>query len=141
LIEERLEYFKTRYEQRKITAGFGDAEKVWLTIDRNRAVRIVDNLLSNAIKYNRPDGSITIDLDHDRLCVRDTGRGIEAEKIEQIFERYKRVDESVGGFGIGLHIVAMIAKEYGIEIDVESTLGEGTAITLQWPPELLTAGR
>jgi two-component system OmpR family sensor kinase len=139
LIRERLEYFQTRYDQRRIRVEVTAEAEVWLMIDRNKAVRLIDNLLSNAIKYNNPGGSIMITLEHDCLQVSDTGRGIDPEKIEQIFERYKRVDESVGGFGIGLHIVAMIAQEYAMAIDVSSTPGEGTTIDVRWPQDLLTA--
>ncbi len=133
LIEERLEYFQTRYEQKKLAVSFDAKESFTIFIDRNKAARLIDNLLSNAIKYNRVGGSIMIESKSGLLRVRDTGKGIPEEKIQRIFERYQRADESVGGFGIGLHIVAMIAKEYGIAIDMDSVEGEGTAITLQWP--------
>lgn len=134
LIRERLEYFQTRYEQKKLEVEFRADEAVTVMIDRNKAARLIDNLLSNAIKYNRIGGSIAIQSSREALRITDTGKGIPEEKIQRVFERYQRADESVGGFGIGLNIVAMIAKEYGIGIDMESEEKKGTAITLQWPP-------
>ena len=131
VVNERLAYFNEHFEQKKleVTATLSD---VIVNMDKNRLIRIVDNLLSNAIKYNRHGGSIEIIVDKEKLGVRDSGRGIEAEKIEQIFERYQRFDTSVGGFGIGLHIVASIVQEYGFRVEVDSRPQEGTVITIFW---------
>jgi two-component system OmpR family sensor kinase len=135
LIAERLEYFQTRYEQKRLKVRFLREGTVHIMIDRNKAARLVDNLLSNAIKYNRIGGSITVECRPGTLRISDTGKGIPEAKIQRVFERYQRADESVGGFGIGLSIVAMIAREYRIAIDIESHEGRGTAITLEWAPE------
>ncbi|HEX5623193.1 MAG TPA: ATP-binding protein, partial [Sulfuricurvum sp.] len=91
-----------------------------------------DNLLSNAIKYNRMNGTIIIRLEEGRLCIEDNGIGIPSSMISQVFERYARADKSVGGFGIGLHIVAMIAKEYNLTISIESEEKKGTKICVGW---------
>jgi len=132
LAEERLEYFKDRYEQKKLVLHSVIDDEVVLYMDKTKAIRLIDNLLSNAIKYNRIGGSIALRLTQERLSVKDTGIGIDQEKIDRIFERYMRADSTVGGFGIGLNIVAMIAKEYGFKIEVESTPREGTSITVFW---------
>jgi two-component system OmpR family sensor kinase len=94
--------------------------------------RIIDNLLSNAINYNKMGGTLKLLLDHETLCVQDNGIGIPADMIEEVFERYTRADKSVGGFGIGLHIVAMIAKEYALDIKIESEEKIGTKICVGW---------
>ncbi len=132
LLYERIEYFRHRIEQKKITLILEIAPDILLEIDRTKATRLVDNLLSNAIKYNRMGGEIQITLQSKRLCIADNGVGIPQEMQERIFERYTRADKSVGGFGIGLHIVAMIAKEYRMKIMLESLQGEGTTICVSW---------
>jgi two-component system OmpR family sensor kinase len=132
LLEERLEYFRHRIEQKKITLLLHITPDVRLFIDRTKATRLIDNLLSNAIKYNTLQGSITVTLEPQRLSIEDTGIGIPASMIERVFERYTRADKSVGGFGIGLHIVAMIAKSYGFSITVESEEKKGTHICIGW---------
>ncbi len=132
LIDERLEYFKTRYAQKKLDVNALLEEGVVVTMDRTKATRLIDNLLSNAIKYNRVGGSIRVELKEGRLSVSDSGKGIAKEKLGRIFERYQRADTSVGGFGIGLNIVAKIVDEYGFAIEVDSVEGEGTVITLKW---------
>ena len=103
---------------------------------------MVYNLCDNAIKYNRDGGSVTVELtalsDGTVLCVRDTGIGIPQEEFERIFERFYRVDKShsreMGGTGLGLSIVKHAAAYHQATIAVDSTLGEGTAITLRFPP-------
>lgn len=128
---ERVDYFKVTMEQKKIDFIRNVQEDIFIHMDRNKLGRLIDNLISNAIKYNKVKGSIEIKLDKDSLEVIDTGVGIEKDKIDSIFERYHRVNNnSVGGFGIGLHIVAMICKEYNIDIDVNSEIHKGTTIKL-----------
>ncbi|MBN2869477.1 MAG: HAMP domain-containing histidine kinase [Campylobacterales bacterium] len=132
LLNERLEYFRHRIEQKQITLTLDIDPEVILFIDTTKATRLVDNLLSNAIKYNKMGGGITVALHPGRLCIEDNGIGIPETMIARIFERYTRADKSVGGFGIGLHIVAMIAKEYHLHIDVESEEKKGTKICVEW---------
>lgn len=129
---ERVDYFKVAMEQKKITFSREVVDDVMIYMDRNKLGRLIDNIISNAIKYNKVHGNIDIKLTQGYLSVTDTGIGIPKEKIERIFERYQRANESVGGFGIGLHIVAMIANEYAIEIKVDSEQNKGTQIELKW---------
>lgn len=132
LVEERLEYFRHRIKQKKIALSLTIPPNVTLTIDRTKATRLIDNLLSNAIKYNHMGGTIAIVLTQESLCIEDNGIGIPETMIKRVFERYTRADNSVGGFGIGLHIVAMIAKNYGLSITIESEENKGTKICVGW---------
>jgi len=134
LIHERLEYFNDRIEQKKLTLSHSIEPKIYWVIDRTKATRLIDNLLSNAIKYNKMGGSIFVSLSPGHLCIEDTGIGIPEEMIERVFERYMRADKSVGGFGIGLNIVAMIAKEYGLHVSIESKEHQGTKLCVRWNP-------
>lgn len=132
LLEERIEYFRHRIEQKKISLTTQIDSDITLYIDTTKATRLIDNLLSNAIKYNKMGGIISILLTNERLCIEDNGIGIPDEMIDRVFERYTRADKSVGGFGIGLNIVAMIAKEYDLKITVESEEKVGTKICVNW---------
>lgn len=131
LIEERIEYFHPIANAKKISIHT-DLHQASLLADREKMIRIIDNLLSNAIKYNKPAGNIYVTLREDSLSVRDTGIGIEKDKIDQIFNRYARFDEASGGFGIGLNIIQMICNEYNFQIGVESEILHGTIITIRW---------
>ncbi len=99
---------------------------------------IVYNLVENAIKYNVPGGSVAVGFtDSGVLTVADTGIGIPAEEQERVFERFYRVDKShskaIGGTGLGLSIVKHAAAYLGASIDLSSTPGVGTTITVTFP--------
>jgi len=97
---------------------------------------VLYNLCDNAIKYNIPGGSVTIHVQNRRLVVSDTGIGIPPEHKDRIFERFYRVDKShskaSGGTGLGLSIVKHAAAYHNAQIQLESTLGKGTSITIQF---------
>lgn len=132
LLEERIEYFRHRCEQKRLIVGCEAEAGVTLMADRTRMTRLLDNLLSNAIKYNRVGGSVQIGLHKNGLSVEDSGVGIPADKLERVKERYVRFNEVEGGFGIGLHIVGTIADAYGWELKIDSEEGKGSRFTLMW---------
>ena len=95
---------------------------------------LVYNLCDNAIKYNVPGGSVHISIGDSKLTVRDTGIGIPAEHQSRIFERFYRVDKShskaSGGTGLGLSIVKHAAAYHKAAIELDSTPGMGTTVTV-----------
>lgn len=108
--------------------------------DRNRLKQVFLNLLTNAIKYNRTGGSVRVQLHRQEEMleakVSDTGRGIPAESLPRIFERFYRVpiDEGhVGGTGLGLAIAKRIVDAHQGSIAVQSEPGEGSVFTIQLP--------
>lgn len=131
IVQERITYFSDHFAQKQLDVRL-KLSACTVTADRSKIIRIIDNLLSNAVKYNRRGGTIEVLLDERKLQVRDSGKGIDASKLDQVFERYSRFDKSVGGFGIGLHIVASIVEEYGFRVEVESSPQKGTSITVFW---------
>ena len=102
---------------------------------------MVYNLCDNAIKYNKENGQVTVLVSETQeqvvLTVEDTGIGIPSEEVERIFERFYRVDKShsraIGGTGLGLSIVKHGAAYHKAKIEVNSTVGEGTAISVIFP--------
>jgi len=132
LLKDRCEYFKEIAKSKKINFIFDIKNNIQIRIDKNRAVKLIDNLISNAIKYNKINGKIKITLKENFLSVKDSGIGIKNEKLDKIFDRYKRFNEISGGFGIGLNIVWMIAKEYNLNIEVDSKEGEYTEVRVSW---------
>jgi two-component system OmpR family sensor kinase len=131
LCQERVEYVSLMCESKKLQVSV-TGEPSYLYIDLNKITKVIDNLLSNAIKYNKIGGKISLHVSQGSLSIKDTGRGIDADKIQSAFERYTRHDVSVGGFGIGLSIVGVIVKEYGLDINITSSK-EGTCVQLSWP--------
>ncbi|TKV27830.1 PAS domain-containing sensor histidine kinase [Arthrobacter sp. NamB2] len=110
-------------------------------VDPVRLAQAVDNLLTNAVKYNRKGGSITLDarLEDASLVVEvaDTGIGIEAEELHQVFDRFFRSHSartsSVPGVGLGLLITRSIVAEHGGSITVTSEPGKGTCFRIIIP--------
>jgi two-component system OmpR family sensor kinase len=131
LIKERIDYFLPIASTKKITFSL-HTEPSYLTINEHIICRIIDNLLSNAIKYNKKHGNIDIKLSENTLVVSDTGVGFDSALSDVIFERYKRLENSNGGFGLGLSIVKSLCELYDIKIDVESQKNIGTIFTLSW---------
>jgi signal transduction histidine kinase len=107
--------------------------------DSDGLIRLFVNLIDNAIKYT-DHGVITVlaqAQDDHWLNVRvsDTGAGIAAKHLSQIFERFYRADESRSseGFGLGLAIARKIALEHGGSIFVESKIAQGTTFVVRFP--------
>ncbi len=114
--------------------------------DRHLLRRIVFNLVSNAIKYTER-GAVRIVLKPDgsrlNLSVEDTGPGIPADRLQEVFADYVRLDASheVDGLGIGLSIVRRAADLLGHSLAMDSTVGQGTVVTLALPLAADGAGR
>jgi len=132
LVEQRVEYFSTLANMKKIKVETDLDSEVRLKIDNKKITKLIDNILSNAIKYNKINGSIYITLKRDKLIIKDTGRGIKQEYIDLMFDRYTRFDKTVGGFGIGLNIVKMICSEYKLTINIKSKLDNWTEVSISW---------
>lgn len=98
--------------------------------------RILFNLVSNSLKYT-PSGTISITVetaDDVRITVRDTGVGMPAERLGDIFKDYVRLDSNLSdGLGIGLSIVKRAVDLLGHSMTVDSRPGEGTTFTLVLP--------
>jgi len=103
--------------------------------DRRALRSILDNLLSNAIRFTPPEGEILLAAeetkDYVQFTVRDTGRGIEAERLSTIFDRFNTFSEK--GTGLGLALVRRLVESLGGQVAVESRLGHGTTFRFTVP--------
>jgi len=103
--------------------------------DRTRLKQVLINLLSNAIKYNRTGGTVEVICTMSatrltRISVNDTGDGLTAEKLAQLFQPFNRLGQESGneeGTGIGLVVSKRLIELMGGEIGVKSTVGTGSA--------------
>ncbi len=130
--------------------------RIWA--DSDRIIQVLTNLLSNAIKFSPPGSTVCLSVELGNedsqtstpqilgtnanrkqilFKVKDTGRGIPADKIELIFERFQQVDASdsrqKGGTGLGLAICRSILQHHGGRIWAESNLGEGSTFLFTLP--------
>lgn len=114
---------------------------------RQVLTEMVYNVCDNAIKYNKPGGRVWVKVTANEefavVSVADTGIGIPEADQSRVFERFYRVDKSrskaVGGTGLGLSIVKHGAELHHAEVNLESTEGEGTTITMTFPLQSSTA--
>jgi PAS domain S-box-containing protein len=111
--------------------------------DADRVMQVVTNLVGNAIKFSDPDGVVdvrTSSVDGEGvLDVTDHGRGIPADLLERIFDRFQQVDASdareKGGTGLGLAIARSIVEQHGGRIWATSTEGQGATFSVALPGE------
>ena len=127
-----------RKQVRVIVKAYADLSVV--NADRRALRSILDNLLANALRYTPPEGEILMSAEEIKefvqFTVRDTGRGIEAERLSTIFDRFNPFSES--GSGLGLALVRRLVESLGGQIAVESRLGHGTTFRFTLPVAVAT---
>ena len=116
---------------------------LWLEIDTDRLIQVIDNIMNNAIKYSPDGGTITVRLiethNHIILSITDEGMGIPRKDLNKIFDRFYRVDKArarqQGGTGLGLAISREVLKAHGGSIWVESRENQGSTFYVSLPYE------
>jgi two-component system phosphate regulon sensor histidine kinase PhoR len=110
--------------------------------DATQLEQVLRNLIDNALKYADPDQPVRVSVSRNggrriKLAVIDRGPGIAPEHLPHLTRRFYRTDpgrsRASGGTGLGLAIVKHIVERHSGELDIASTLGEGTTITLAFP--------
>jgi len=143
VLEDLAEQFQIPAEGGGVRLAAQCVPGCYVDADRVQIERMITNLLSNALKFTPVGGEVRL---HARpvegnveLVVEDTGRGIPAEHLPHIFDRFYRVPGSGTapapdqGLGLGLSFVAWIAKAHNGVIDVQSTPGKGTRFIITLP--------
>jgi signal transduction histidine kinase len=135
LNEVRDRYIDAAAEKRIRVDVRAYADLSFVQADRRALRSILDNLLSNAIRYTPPEGEILLAAEEIKesvqFTVRDTGRGIEAERLGTIFDRFSSFSEK--GSGLGLALGRRLVEQLGGQISVESRLGHGTTFRFTIP--------
>ncbi|HWC77619.1 MAG TPA: ATP-binding protein, partial [Blastocatellia bacterium] len=137
VIEAAVEVLRPAAEAKELDIQLNfDLGREVITGDPDRLQQIIWNLLSNAIKFTPKGGRVEISLQradpHVRIRVTDTGRGISAQYLPFIFERFDQADSSItrrhGGLGLGLSLVRHLVELHGGTVYAESE-GEGNGAT------------
>lgn len=118
ILENRIKYFETIAQTQNRILELKIYNDLFFNISTIELHRLIDNNLSNAIKYSNIGSSIQIILKDDLLEFHSIGENI--KDVKNIFEKYSRQNNSVGGHGLGLSIVNDICKKYNIKIEVTS---------------------
>ncbi|HUY13673.1 MAG TPA: PAS domain S-box protein [Terriglobia bacterium] len=133
LLSQAVETMRMMAEKTSIRLEIS-ASSIQVRADSDRITQVLTNLLGNAIKFSPPGAVVTLSVtqegDEVKFGVQDQGRGIPADKLETIFERFRQVDASdsreKGGTGLGLAICRTIIQQHGGRIWVESVIGGGS---------------
>jgi two-component system sensor histidine kinase ArlS len=144
LLEDLYEEISIRLQEKNVSFELALSQDVMLTnVNKFLLFNLLFNLVNNAIKYNRPDGSIIITgemvKNYFTINITDTGIGIAEEELPYIFNRFKKIKQSLkqDSFGLGLPIVKSIAAFHEIDISVRSQQDAGSTFTLIVPAKLI----
>ncbi|MBP7796027.1 MAG: HAMP domain-containing protein [Elusimicrobiales bacterium] len=136
-LKELLKNIAERFEIRAETKGIEFFIRlpdydVFADLDDELFLRAVDNILTNAFKYTDEGGRVELMLertDKIYIIISDTGKGIEKERLADIFDRFKTTSRS--GFGLGLSIAKTIVEMHKGNISVDSEIGKGTRFVIE----------
>lgn len=135
LTEARNRYLDEATEKGVRIEVLAYADLASVNADRRALRSIFDNLISNALRFTPPEGEILLAAEEMKnfvqFTVRDSGRGIEAERLGKIFDRFNPFSEK--GTGLGLALVRRLVESLGGQIAVESRLGNGTTFRFTLP--------
>jgi len=126
--------------QRKISVTFPDFDIAhFVKVDRTRLKQVIINLLTNAIKYNRIGGTVLVSCivkptGRIRICIEDSGQGLSAKDIDQLFQPFNRLGQEMSGqegTGIGLVTAKRLIELMEGAIGVESDVGNGSVFWIE----------
>ncbi|HTS46241.1 MAG TPA: HAMP domain-containing sensor histidine kinase, partial [Puia sp.] len=148
IIRDVLENFELQLHERKAKTDLQlNAKQDLLEADEVHFTNLLSNLLDNAIKYSKDQLTIKIVTQNTNktlsLRIEDNGIGMNKETQRRIFEKFYRAHtgniHNVKGFGLGLSYVKTVVEAHNGKIRVDSTLGKGTAFTMEFPLKKINA--
>ena len=146
IIQTAIESVEAKAQRFGIKIYFDDAGEHRCVCDVQKLYQVFLNLLDNAIKYSDSGARVDVEIEEDdstlTVRIRDTGVGIPKEDLNQLFERFYRVDKdrsrATGGSGLGLAISKQIVEMHGGSISVESEVDVGSVFEVRLPKALLS---
>jgi signal transduction histidine kinase len=146
VVQTAIDSVETKAQRFGIKIYFGDAGEHRCICDVQKLYQVFINLLDNAIKYSDPGARVDVEIEEDdsalTVRIRDTGVGIPKEDLNQLFERFYRVDKdrsrATGGSGLGLAISRQIVEMHGGSISVESEVDVGSVFEVRLPKAFLS---
>jgi signal transduction histidine kinase len=146
IVQTAIESVEAKAQRFGIKIYFGDAGEHRCICDVQKLYQVFLNLLDNAIKYSDSGARVDVEIEEDdstlTVRIRDTGVGIPKEDLNQLFERFYRVDKdrsrATGGSGLGLAISKQIVEMHGGTISVESEIDVGSVFEVRLPKAFLS---
>jgi PAS domain S-box-containing protein len=144
VVEESISLLQPQARQEGVTLSMDPIDSsdpsIHVIADRQRLKQVLLNLISNGVKYNRQNGTVRVSVDRTgsgsriRIGVTDTGRGIPAERIEQLFAPFERLgaeETGIEGTGLGLALTRPLVEAMGGTISVTSEFGQGSTFSVE----------
>jgi signal transduction histidine kinase len=129
LLSEIETMFAPIVNSKKLTLQI-NSDELWVYGDREKLREVINNLISNAVKFTAEEGRINVTSkksgDKALIKIADTGKGIPAEELPKLFNKFVQVKGERRGTGLGLYIVKKIVEDHEQTIEVASTFGKGT---------------
>ncbi len=146
VVQTAIESVEAKAQRFGIKIYFGDAGEHRCICDVQKLYQVFLNLLDNAIKYSDSGARVDVEIEEDdstlTIRIRDTGVGIPKEDLNQLFERFYRVNKdrsrATGGSGLGLAISKQIVEMHGGSISVESEVDVGSVFEVRLPKAFLS---
>jgi signal transduction histidine kinase len=133
LIAEEVERARTLAADRPVTAAVRATHRLFIEAPEKVLSILLGNLLRNAFTYTEA-GEVAVEINAGAVRIRDTGIGMPAERIEEMFRPFVRAEGNRrGGHGVGLTIVRRLSDRFGWPIHVDSQPGVGTTVEIRFP--------
>ncbi len=144
LLEKIVNRMRPLAEKKKMKLTLKLDEKIQIKVDSEKIQQAIINIIDNAIKYTPEGGKVKVSLySQGKWCfieIKDNGIGIPEKEINQIFDRFYRVDKArsrkTGGTGLGLSISKQIVSLHQGAIEVESSVGKGSVFYIKIPNDI-----
>ena len=138
LLQNVLHTIEPSAQEKGLQLDLDCAEDLKVYADPKLLRRIVTNLLSNAVKFTQQGFIATQAYEENGqtvVSVRDSGKGMDEKQCREVFEKYRQVDETAEGYGLGLFISRQLARAHRGDLTVQSLPGQGSTFILRLPKE------
>ena len=136
LVDEILSRYKDEIDKKNLKIDISDHSSSEFLVPQYYSNLIIDNIISNAIKYSNSNTCLYIIINNKRIVIKDEGIGIKADDMEYLFNHFYRSGaldhKHISGNGLGLSIAKKSADAIKAELLIESKLGTGTEVTIQF---------
>ena len=131
--QEEIERTQNLLPEKPVSVSYQYRNQLYVLASDKVLSILIGNLIRNAFSYT-DEGSVTVKVDGDELTIEDSGIGMPEKELEQVFKPFQRGNNKQrGGYGVGLTIVKMLTERFNWPINVESKLGYGTKVTINFP--------
>lgn len=127
-----LERMQIIYPAAPVEAKLSEPFQLFVLAPSKVVESVIGNLVRNAFAYT-DEGSVTVVIGADEVNIIDTGAGMGADEVEQIFKAFYSKGRQRGGFGVGLTIVKRLTDRFGWPVEFSSEPGKGTTVTVKFP--------